>query len=69
MKSIKHLSQQEQEHYILCSHCKEYVDVRTLTTAVSHIHGFCIILKEISRLTTENNSVELHGDDILIHLN
>ena len=69
MKSIKHLSQKEQQNYILCSHCKEYVDVRTLTVAVGHIQGFCMVLKEIGRLMDESKTVEIHAHDILIHLN
>jgi hypothetical protein len=37
MKTISHLSKEEQQHYILC-HCGEYVDMRNLTDVFSHQH-------------------------------
>ncbi|MBO9682733.1 MAG: hypothetical protein J7502_08730 [Flavisolibacter sp.] len=37
MKTINHLSKEEQLHYILC-HCGEYVDMRNLTDVFSHQH-------------------------------
>lgn len=37
MKSIQHLSQEEQEHFILCG-CGEYIDMRNLADVFLHIH-------------------------------
>jgi hypothetical protein len=37
MKSICHLTKEEQEHFILC-HCGEYVDMRNLSQVFSHQH-------------------------------
>jgi hypothetical protein len=38
MKSIRHLSKEEQEHYILCD-CGEYVDMRNLSEVFRHLHA------------------------------
>jgi len=38
MKSIWHLSAEEQKHYILCD-CGEYVDMRNLAEVFKHFHA------------------------------
>lgn len=37
MKTIDHLSREEQQHYILC-HCGEYLDMRNLSQVFTHQH-------------------------------
>jgi len=38
MKSIQHLSPEEQQHYILCD-CGEYIDMRNLAEVFHHLHA------------------------------
>jgi hypothetical protein len=38
MKSIQHLSQEEQKHFILCD-CGEYIDMRNLSEIFDHFHA------------------------------
>jgi len=38
MKSICHLSKEEQQHFILCN-CGEYVDMRNLSEVFIHQHA------------------------------
>jgi hypothetical protein len=38
MKTISHLSKEEQQHFILC-HCGDYVDMRNLFEVFSHQHA------------------------------
>ena len=42
MKSINHLSPEEQQNFMQCPHCKEYIDLHNLRNAVDHIVGRCI---------------------------
>jgi len=37
MKSIQHLSAEEQQHFILCD-CGEYFDMRNLSEVFRHLH-------------------------------
>ena len=37
MKSIGHLSVEEQKHFILCD-CGEYIDMRDLSEVYKHLH-------------------------------
>lgn len=38
MKAISHLTEEEQQHYILC-HCGQYVDMRNLAEVFTHQHA------------------------------
>lgn len=38
MNSIRHLSKDEQGHYILCD-CGQYVDMRNLADVFNHLHA------------------------------
>lgn len=38
MKSIQHLSPEEQKHFILCD-CGEYIDMRNLSEVFKHLHA------------------------------
>jgi hypothetical protein len=38
MKSIQHLSPEEQKHFILCE-CGEYLDMRNLSDVFKHLHN------------------------------
>jgi len=38
MKSIQHLSPEEQQHFILCD-CGEYIDMRNLGEVFLHLHA------------------------------
>ncbi|HWJ91764.1 MAG TPA: hypothetical protein VNR87_11670 [Flavisolibacter sp.] len=38
MRKIDHLSQEEQQHYILCD-CGSYIDMRNLSEVFEHLHG------------------------------
>jgi hypothetical protein len=38
MKTIEHLPEAEQQHYILCD-CGEYMDMRNLSEVFSHQHA------------------------------
>jgi hypothetical protein len=38
MKSIQHLSQEEQQHFILCD-CGDYIDMRSLSEVFKHLHA------------------------------
>lgn len=38
MKSIQHLSSEEQKHFILCD-CGAYVDMRNLSEVFTHLHA------------------------------
>ena len=38
MKSIQHLSPEEQQHFILCS-CGTYFDMRNLSEVFKHLHA------------------------------
>ena len=37
MRSIGHLSKEEQQHYILCD-CGEFIDMRNLADVFKHLH-------------------------------
>ncbi|HEY6954483.1 MAG TPA: hypothetical protein VI385_04530 [Flavisolibacter sp.] len=37
MKSIQHLSPEEQQHFILCD-CGQYLDMRSLAEVFEHLH-------------------------------
>ncbi|MGZ3882356.1 MAG: hypothetical protein ACXVBF_13495 [Flavisolibacter sp.] len=38
MKSIQHLSADEQQHFILCD-CGQYLDMRNLAEVFEHLHA------------------------------
>ena len=38
MKSIQHLSPEEQQHFILCD-CGDYIDMRNLSEVFKHLHA------------------------------
>jgi hypothetical protein len=38
MKSIQHLSQEEQQHFIVCE-CGEYINMRNLSEVFQHAHA------------------------------
>ena len=42
MKSINHLSREEQQNFMQCPHCKEYIHLHNLKDAVDHIIGRCL---------------------------
>ena len=41
MQNINHLPPDEQQNYMLCPYCNEYVDLHNLPTAVNHVRGNC----------------------------
>ena len=46
MKSIDEINAEEREHYMICSECKEWFDMRNLNEVFSHEH----YLKKVPQL-------------------
>jgi hypothetical protein len=68
MKSIDHLTSEEQQHYIQC-HCGEYIDMRNLSAVFNHFHApaipepnwtYCIKLGEPAAYSRQNKKIDLN---------
>ena len=68
MKSIHHLSREEQQNYIRCPHCKEYIDLHYLKNALDHMVGKCMNTSHATfylKLIIVQPFEEIIGDHVL----
>jgi hypothetical protein len=68
MKSINHLSRDEQQNYMQCPHCKEYIDLHNLKNAVDHIVGKCLHTPPkvlYLKIIVANSFEEIIGDNVI----